>query len=178
MTDEGAITRVGTYAGLLSRGIALWIDSLVAMGLVAIATAVVRSLLGAVGVPATTMDDRTGPLVLALGSGLLTLCYYTAGFTLFGRTVGKLILGLRVVRADGRNPTVRQSALRTVGYLLSSVFLLGFLWAGIDRRHQAWHDKLAGTFVVYAWAARPGARLVPRADALLPSDRTAEPDSP
>jgi uncharacterized RDD family membrane protein YckC len=39
--------------------------------------------------------------------------------------------------------------LRYIGYFLSALPLyLGFLWALWDRRHQGFHDKLAGTTVV------------------------------
>jgi len=27
--------------------------------------------------------------------------------------------------------------------------MLGFIWIGIDNRKQGWHDKLAGTLVIY-----------------------------
>jgi uncharacterized RDD family membrane protein YckC len=32
---------------------------------------------------------------------------------------------------------------------------LGFFWILIDDRRQGWHDKIAGTCVVYTWHARP-----------------------
>jgi uncharacterized RDD family membrane protein YckC len=158
--EEG---RMGTAAGLLSRGIALWIDLMVVSLFVAIATAAVRSTLDLIGIDADP-EGAVGPVVLVITSTVIAFGYYTAGFTFFGRTVGKLLLGLRVVRADGRNPSVLHSAVRTLGYAISSILFLGFLWAGVDRRHQAWHDKLARTFVVYAWDARTAALHIPQKD--------------
>jgi uncharacterized RDD family membrane protein YckC len=35
------------------------------------------------------------------------------------------------------------------------LFFLGFLWILIDNRRQGWHDKMAGTCVIYNWPARP-----------------------
>jgi uncharacterized RDD family membrane protein YckC len=171
---DGASTapaaRTGTYAGLLTRAVALGIDALVVTCLIAAMTAVARALLSSFNRSGTSGGGS--PLLLALVSGVVAFVYYTLSFACFGRTVGKLILGVRVVRADGHNPTLWRSALRTVGYLVSSIFMLGFAWAGIDRRHQAWHDKLAQTFVVYAWDARTGSALVPRVDRpLVPHDR-------
>jgi len=32
---------------------------------------------------------------------------------------------------------------------ISSIFYLGFLWIIWDKHHQAWHDKIMKTFVVY-----------------------------
>jgi uncharacterized RDD family membrane protein YckC len=32
---------------------------------------------------------------------------------------------------------------------------IGLLWIMVDDQRQGWHDKLAKTFVIYTWAARP-----------------------
>jgi uncharacterized RDD family membrane protein YckC len=67
-----------------------------------------------------------------------------------GATPGKLAVGVKIVdaRTGGAPPTGRL-VLRLVGYLVSALPLyLGFLWAAVDRRKQAWHDKIAGTLVI------------------------------
>jgi uncharacterized RDD family membrane protein YckC len=70
---------------------------------------------------------------------------------LVGCSPGKAVVGLRVVRDDGMHPTLAQATIRLMGYWLSSIPLfLGFLWCLFDAQHQAWHDKLAHTHVVYA----------------------------
>jgi uncharacterized RDD family membrane protein YckC len=52
---------------------------------------------------------------------------------------------------------------RYVGYYLSALALYaGYWWVLIDNRRQGWHDKLAGTIVVYAWDARLGNLLADR----------------
>jgi uncharacterized RDD family membrane protein YckC len=161
-------TRAGAYAGLLSRGLALWVDTVVVAVIFAGVTAVGRSFADMLGVSDVSLDEATGAGFLLVGSLAVAFCYYTAGFAFFGRTVGKLIFGLRVVRPDGRNPGLVRSGVRTAGYAVSSILFLGFLWGAVDRRHQAWHDRFAGTFVVYAWDARPAASLMPRTDRPLP----------
>lgn len=66
-----------------------------------------------------------------------------------GQSPGKLIMQIRIVKTTGAPLTVNDVLLRFVGYWLSGVFFaLGFLWAAWDADHQAWHDKLAGTYVV------------------------------
>ena len=66
-----------------------------------------------------------------------------------GRSLGKLAVGVRVVRGDGRPPGVGKGLGRTVGAWLSGLAGgLGYLWAAWDRSKQTWHDKMAGTFVV------------------------------
>ncbi|HZS07274.1 MAG TPA: RDD family protein [Blastocatellia bacterium] len=67
-----------------------------------------------------------------------------------GQTLGKRILGIRVVRRDGGPLGYREVIVRLlVGYPLALLsFGLGFLWALWDQKQQGWHDKLAGTVVV------------------------------
>lgn len=67
-----------------------------------------------------------------------------------GQTAGMRILGIYIVRVDGKPFTLKQAALRhLIGYPLSmSAFFLGFLWILWDPRQQGWHDKLARTIVV------------------------------
>ena len=84
-----------------------------------------------------------------------TVFYFPLSWTLTGQSFGKLVLGLRVVRNDPRNPTLTKlslarSFLRGAGYWLSALpFGLGFLWGAFDEQHRTLHDRLAGTRVVY-----------------------------
>ena len=77
---------------------------------------------------------------------------YIAYFTYFhgttGRTLGKMFFGLQVVSADGTPISFGIAFLRAVGYLVSGIFYLGFIWAAFDKRKQGWHDKIAGTVVI------------------------------
>jgi uncharacterized RDD family membrane protein YckC len=75
-----------------------------------------------------------------------------------GQTVGKMALGLRVVReADGRLPDAPAAVLRwviqLVGYFVCGVGLL-LVWVSPffdgTRRFQGWHDKVAKTLVIQA----------------------------
>jgi uncharacterized RDD family membrane protein YckC len=84
-------------------------------------------------------------------------------WTLTGQTPGKLLLGLRIVRAKNDQITLWQAIRRYVGYYLSALALYaGYWWVLVDNRRQGWHDKLAGTIVVYAWEARVGAIMQAR----------------
>jgi len=64
-------------------------------------------------------------------------------------TPGKMLTKLKIVDAKtGKKPTIIQFLIRYVGYFLSSIFLLGFIWVAFDKRKQGWHDKIAGTVVI------------------------------
>ncbi|NIP38292.1 MAG: RDD family protein [Candidatus Dadabacteria bacterium] len=66
-----------------------------------------------------------------------------------GRTIGKLLLSLKVIKKDGIEIGFIDSFIRFVGYFISAVpVFLGFVWSYIDSNSQAWHDKLAGTVVI------------------------------
>ena len=91
------------------------------------------------------------------GTGFLLLSYfavewfYPVLFEVFmkGATPGKRLMGLRVVQDTGEPLGIGTAFLRWVGYIVSTLpMLMGFLWAGADRRKQAWHDKIAGSVVI------------------------------
>lgn len=85
------------------------------------------------------------------GSGvLLVLAAYGAIMWKFkGTTVGGIVCDLKVVRIGGGPLDWSTAIIRALGCFLSLVVAgLGFIWIAVDREHQAWHDKIAGTVVV------------------------------
>jgi uncharacterized RDD family membrane protein YckC len=62
-------------------------------------------------------------------------------------TLGKLLLGIRVVGRDGEGVSVARSALRHCAALLS-LFPFGLAFAAVSRERRALHDLIAGTCVV------------------------------
>lgn len=99
--------------------------------------------------------DSTSPLIAhpkggaaALLWGSLFLAYH-AFFSSEGRvTLGKRLLGLRVVGADGEALDLVSGAGRSLGYLVSQIFTAGYLWALIDPNGRALHDLPFGSLVV------------------------------
>jgi len=65
-----------------------------------------------------------------------------------GKTIGKWLLRMRVVGANRSPVTYRQALIRGLGYLPSAFLGLGFLWILLSREKRAWHDLLAGTWVI------------------------------
>lgn len=89
-------------------------------------------------------------LNVAGGIGVAFLLNHLVLEAFAGQTVGKMILAIRVVGADGRPPARNRVLGRcTLGYALSLVPLgLGLIWAFWDSDRQTWHDKLFSTYVV------------------------------
>jgi uncharacterized RDD family membrane protein YckC len=80
---------------------------------------------------------------------LLLLVYHIGFWTWKGTTVGGIICQLRVVRVDGAPLTFADALVRGLSSIFSlAVFGLGCLWILKDPDGQAWHDKIAGTYVV------------------------------
>jgi uncharacterized RDD family membrane protein YckC len=75
--------------------------------------------------------------------------YLVVFWRVTGQTLGKWVLGLRVVTRDGGPLTMRHALVRLGGYVLSALPLyLGFLWI-LGPQRRGWHDRLASTQVVY-----------------------------
>jgi uncharacterized RDD family membrane protein YckC len=68
-----------------------------------------------------------------------------------GQTIGKMLLGLKVVGPDGDVPGCWKAyrRMRMMGLSLLVVGL-GYLWMLWDADQQTWHDKWADTYVVKA----------------------------
>jgi uncharacterized RDD family membrane protein YckC len=63
-------------------------------------------------------------------------------------SLGKRLMGLKVVDMHGHALSVPAAMLRSVGYMLSSMFSLGFIWGLFSGSRQGWHDLLVGSVVV------------------------------
>ena len=93
-------------------------------------------------VSATSLDAAAN-IVLAVLTVVL--------WRVFGGTPGKRAIPAKIVEAKtGAPPSTLRLTVRFFAYLASIIpFFLGFVWIAIDRRKQAWHDKIAGTLVIY-----------------------------
>jgi uncharacterized RDD family membrane protein YckC len=67
-------------------------------------------------------------------------------------TPGKMVFKIRIADAATlQAPSSRQDIGRYLAYFVSIFCLgLGFLAIAMDKRKQGWHDKIAGTVVIYA----------------------------
>lgn len=105
---------------------------------------------------------RDNGLGWSIAGAVWWFAYFWVGLALTGRTVGKGVLGLRVVTSEG-GPLTQGRALARVLVFPLSFLLLGLgLWMALpDRRDRTLHDRVAGTSEVYDWRDRPAERLAP-----------------
>jgi uncharacterized RDD family membrane protein YckC len=158
MTDTGTAAdnvasapEAGSRAGFVSRGAAFLLD---AVG----TTVVIIGGFWLIGVLATVLQasrltsvSHSGAATFSIVVCVSFLLYCAVAWRLAGRTIGQALLGLRVVHTDGRPLKAPACAVRAVGYLLSAILLLGFIWVCFDRRRQGFHDKIARSLVIYDW---------------------------
>ena len=76
--------------------------------------------------------------------------YYVYLHGAYGKTFGKMALGIRVQNEDGTPIGYRKAFLRWLGYFLCDLTLdIGYVWAAFDARKQGLHDKVCRTVVVH-----------------------------
>ena len=107
-----------------------------------------------------TGTDAEGALwgsLFLFGWGVLLFFYDWVYLVTWGRTLGKMIVGIKVVSAaDGGHLTQGQAAGRSAFFCLpQSLPCVGHLFAGAesmamlsDNKERALHDRVAGTLVI------------------------------
>jgi uncharacterized RDD family membrane protein YckC len=86
----------------------------------------------------------------------LALLYFIVFHAALGQTVGKRLVGLRVIDGWGERPSLLRAAGRALAYVPSLVLVgLGFLWIAFDRDKRGLHDWLADTYVVTSIIREP-----------------------
>lgn len=150
MSRRASVT--GRYAGPVSRALAAAIDVGVVLASYSLGVATAgflsRALLD------ISLEKGTGVVatlvLLAWGA-----VYLAASTTVTGRTVGKAVVGLKVVSRTGHPVRPRACLVRVLVLPLStSFFAIGLLLIVLRRDHRALHDLLARTAVVYDWGDR------------------------
>jgi uncharacterized RDD family membrane protein YckC len=85
------------------------------------------------------------------GTLVLFAVYHALAHGLSGATLGKRLVGIRVVGPDGRRPGLGRAAVRAVLGAVSLLLLgMGVLLALFTRSGRALHDLLSRTWVVEA----------------------------
>jgi uncharacterized RDD family membrane protein YckC/predicted flap endonuclease-1-like 5' DNA nuclease len=174
---------MGQYAGFITRAVAIVIDILIVIVSVLVITASISLPLDFfLGINTQNCQVTTsGPSLLRDWAGMRELLcaavnvtsiaiavltgpvYFIFLATAGGQTIGKYVMGVRVVRLDGKPMNYWDGTLRWFGYLASLLPLgLGFFWVVIDDRRRGFHDKIAGTCVIYSWRAQQNERLLLR----------------
>jgi uncharacterized RDD family membrane protein YckC len=152
-TPEGVDLEL-TLAGVGSRFVSALVDLMLQIVL----------LVGVTGIGAAVgaFGNGFGSAVVLI-AGFLVFAAYDVLFEVFaaGRTPGKRLNGLRVVRTDGSPVTFFTSAVRNVLRLVDILpggYLVGIVTILVTRQNQRLGDVAAGTLVVRERTEQPSLR--------------------
>ena len=149
------------YAGFWKRVAAYFIDYFVVTA-ITYALMIPVGIVAGVGIGASATSDD--PFASGLGIAFLGLIYlisftipvlYFAWMHASGHqaTLGKMAVGIKLVRTDGERVSFWRAFGRLFATILSSLILMiGYIMAGFTERKQALHDMVCDTLVVDKWA--------------------------
>jgi uncharacterized RDD family membrane protein YckC len=149
------------YAGFWLRALALTIDVVI----LAIPVLACESLLRSANPSTETQDVLIVAELLKLA---IWAVYFTTLHTIWGATIGKRAMRIKVIDADGNPPSFPRALLRFFGCFLSAApILCGFFMAGFTQNKQALHDYIAGTRVIRQSSVNRDKTLHPTAGNVL-----------
>ena len=87
--------------------------------------------------------------ILLLTFLIVTVLYSTISIGIWGKTVGKAVFKLKVVKPDGSHVGIIRAFGRSLAYLLNYCTLgLGFLIIAFTHKKRGLHDYIADTIVI------------------------------
>lgn len=149
LTLRGSLVSAAVpFAGLASRGIALFVDAVAVVG-ATVAVGAGAALVGAI--VGGIRPEWLAGFLLSFAGVAIALGYFSLFWATIGQTPGMRLMNVRVLpQRDGGELTLWRSVVRTVGLALAIIpCFLGFVPALFDSRRRALPDYLAGTVVVY-----------------------------
>jgi uncharacterized RDD family membrane protein YckC len=89
-------------------------------------------------------------VAITAAMSIVPLAYFFLTVAVTGRTLGKALLGIRIVNVRGGRVSTGWSLVRSLAYVVSAIPLgAGFWWVLVDAKRRGWHDHLARTQVVH-----------------------------
>lgn len=147
--QQTVVETAPAYGGLGRRAVAVVVDGIVAGLAIGAIGYLIASVTG--GLTSDGFALQGGPaFAFMLVSLLVGFGYFIALEGRYGRTVGKSLLGLRVVAEDGEPIGMRAATVRNLLRVVDGIafYLVGALFVVTGERHQRLGDRLADTVVV------------------------------
>jgi uncharacterized RDD family membrane protein YckC len=141
----------GERAGIVSRAIGAGID-VTLIFVVVLATAAGLWMLSFIVDPSTAGIDMEGRLpdvlYFVIYGYVLNWAYWTVCWATSGRTIGNLVMGVRVINYKGVHQRWGGAALRS---LFCTMFPIGLFWVIVSRSNRSIQDVVLRTSVIYDW---------------------------
>ena len=156
--NDRAVELQGRRAGFPTRVVADVIDILIAFGIFVLIYSGL-SILWDFFNSDTIQIKVQSPGINASGMWLTAVIYLTLGWASTGRSIGKQVMGLRVVRRDAKPLRPSQALARS---LICVTFYWLVMWSVLfSRRNAGIHDMICKTVVVYDWIPSDDTRHLP-----------------
>lgn len=154
-------------AGLGSRAAAYLLDQFI-LAVVNILVIIVLLILLSGGTSFSALDDEISSIIF--GIAIIGLFIFNSGYYIFmefyfgGKTIGKKILGIRVIQDNGHSLTLLSSFIRNFMRIVDSLpasYLTGLLMIFFHPKHKRVGDLVAGTIVVHERKVKRLGKLTP-----------------
>jgi uncharacterized RDD family membrane protein YckC len=146
-----------TYQGFGPRLVAQIVDGVILL--------ILNYAIGAAMAGASSFEFYGAQAYPLLGAGfLIFLLYFVIFEGMWGATVGKMVMKIKVVREDGSpcglGPAVIRNILRIID-MLPFLYIIGLIFMSRSDKKQRLGDKIAKTVVIKPGAAPVGTVPVP-----------------
>lgn len=133
---------VSRYAGLFRRLFAIFYDGFLLLAVLFIISGIATALNDG---KAIDTSNAFYPVYVTTIFGLSYL--YFAWFWIHGgQSLGMKTWHIKLVSTEGAVIGWKTTAIRYIVAIFSwGIFMLGFLWAIVDRKKRCWHDLASGT---------------------------------
>ncbi len=147
MREGVAVPSAVVYGGFWRRFWAVLLDSI----FIAVVNFPIQMVLGFASFRNIQANGPNFGIIglIYLISFVIQCAYFTYFWSQRGASPGQMILGLKVVTAEGGPLTVGRAFGRYWAYLLSAfTLLIGYIIAAFDEQKRALHDYICGTRVI------------------------------
>jgi len=165
---DGTVAGTGgeiVYAGFWKRAAANIIDGMLVNAVSTVLIMILSPIFGLstlamLGIPEGGWDNPEAVVGMTMFEVILQLVLIALAMAYFAwfhssrnmATLGKMAVGIKVVRPDGTPITLARGIGRYFALVLSSLTMVGVLMAAFTGRKQGLHDMLCDTLVVDKWA--------------------------
>ena len=140
-----------SYVGVGRRAVAVILDSIVlAIPFFALGT-LIASITGETTAGGFQLEGGSALLLFGL-MGVIGFGYYILLEAYYGQTLGKRLVGIRVVTADGSRIGLSDSVVRNVLRFVDGIFayLVGAVFIWLSDTNQRLGDRIGDTYIVRA----------------------------
>ncbi|MDN3016248.1 RDD family protein [Paenibacillus sp. BSR1-1] len=153
-------------SGLGSRAAAFLIDQLILWAVNAVIIIILVIIMKNETFLPIFFAENTIPIAIVIIALFIINWGYFFAFEFFlgGRTIGKKILGIRVIQENGHSITLLSSFIRNLMRIIDSLptaYLLGMIMVFFHSKHKRLGDLVAGTIVVHERKAKRKKKLSP-----------------